>query len=187
MSTYAKGKAFEQVVAAMIRHKLDATATRDTRSGSNWHRKSDIHTTLPLHIEAKDHATLKPKEWYRQASAGASFGKAPTVVFKSDEDAMAMLKFDDLLDFLVEIADLRAQLADMRRPKIILAKTAEDTKRQLESSAAKYGAQCREGHRADGYGYCLTKNCKYSRGYKPPKANGGKGVTKRGSAQKDDE
>lgn len=116
MSSFDKGKAFEQKVAAMVRRKADGGAKRDSRSGANWHRRSDIFTNLPLHIEVKDHETLKPKEWFREASSAASFNQTPVVVFHSDEEVMAMLRFDDLLNLFVEIADLKAEVEDLSKP-----------------------------------------------------------------------
>ncbi len=116
MSSFDKGKAFEQKVAAMVRRKADGTAKRDSRSGANWHRRSDIFTNLPLHIEVKDHETLRPKDWFREASSAASFNQTPVVVFHSDEEVMAMLRFDDLLNLFVEIADLKAEVEDLSKP-----------------------------------------------------------------------
>jgi hypothetical protein len=177
MSTFARGKAFEQIVAGMIRRKLDATAKRDTRSGANWHRRSDISTALPLHLELKDHATLKPKEWYRQASGAASMGQTPIVVFRSDEEVMAMLRFDDVLDLFVEIADLKAELKDLREPGHVtiqppkIAKTAEEAAEQVRRIAKDYDERlCPSGHLADDYGKCQVKDCKFRRGYVAPKA-----------------
>lgn len=181
MTTFAKGKAFEQVVAGMIRHKLDATAKRDTRSGSNWHRRSDIATVLPIHIEAKDHATLKPKEWYRQASGAASMGQTPIVAFRSDEEVMALLRFDDVLNLFVEIADLKAELKDLRQPAHVTydaskipktaAEVAEQMAGQVNRIAQSYDERiCAAGHLADDYGKCQVKDCKFRRGYVPPKA-----------------
>lgn len=191
MNSFDKGKAFEQKVAAMVRRKADGAAKRDSRSGANWHRRSDIFTNLPLHIEAKDHDTLKPKEWFREASSAASFNQTPVVVFHSDEEVMAMLRFDDLLNLFVEIADLKAEVEDLstrtdneiygevlkRNSEAMLAgqgiaKTAEEVKQQIEQLPPRpIKRTCPEGHFVDEYGKCIFKGCKFSRGYKakPPK------------------
>lgn len=186
MNSFDKGKAFEQKVAAMVRRKADSAAKRDSRSGANWHRRSDIFTNLPLHIEVKDHETLKPKEWFREASSAASFNQTPVVVFHSDEEVMAMLRFNDVLDLFVEIADLKAEIEDLRTPPDVLEpdgtikaahvgdfkipKTADEVKQQVERLPKKM-LLCKGGHIADETGHCLTKSCKFSRAYKPPKAS----------------
>lgn len=186
MSSFDKGKAFEQKVAAMVRRKADGAAKRDSRSGANWHRRSDIFTNLPLHIEVKDHETLKPKEWFREAASAASFNHTPVVVFHSDEEVMAMLRFDDLLNLFVEIADLKAEVEDLSQPRVtdpaaaenrareILAetkypKTPAEVKEQVQQLPPRRTSVCPEGHFCDEYGKCIFKGCKYSRGYKAKK------------------
>jgi hypothetical protein len=167
-SSNERGKKFELLVAAMVRRKADSAAKRDSRSGANWHRRSDIFTNLPLHIEAKDHETLKPKEWFREASSAASFNQTPVVVFHSDEEVMAMLRFDDLLNLFVEIADLKAEVEDLSKPitpeaaidqaiavhraaKAAFPKTAEEVKEQVEQLPPRRTLVCKEGHIADEY------------------------------------
>lgn len=182
-----RGKTFELKVAAMIRHKLDAGARRDSRSGANWHRQADIFTSLPLHIECKDQETLKPKEWYRDAASAASFNQTPVVVFHSDEEVMAMLRFDDLLNLFVEIADLKAEIEDLKKPlspedaidqaiavnrahKAAFPKTVDEVKEQVEQLPPRpMKRTCPEGHFVDEYGKCIFKGCKFSRGYKAKK------------------
>lgn len=174
-----RGRQFEDKIARLTRAKVDKSARRNAGSHSNWHRRSDIFTSLPLHIEAKDHETIKIKEWFRQADDAASFGETPVVVFHDDENIMAVLKYDDLLNFMVEIADLKAEVEDLQKPSIELPElrprlitTKEDAAivaRQLGESVAKTTSKCRAGHIADQYGFCMQTKCKYSRGYRPPK------------------
>lgn len=180
MGSFDKGKAFEQKVAAMIRRKLDAGAKRDSRSGANWHRRSDIYTNLPLHLEVKDHEAIKPKEWFRQAANAASFNQTPVVVFHDDEEVMALVRFDDLLNLFVEIADYRAEVEDLGQPTSRIAeetkqppprfpKTAAEVGEDLKRVAGKQNYTCPNGHIGDIYGKCMQKTCKFGRGYKAKK------------------
>ncbi len=188
MTSFDKGKLFEQKVATMIRRKVDPGAKRNNGSHANWNRRSDIFTNLPFHVEAKDHETLKPKEWFRQAEAAASYTQTPIVAFQMENDVMAMLRFDDVLNFLVEIADLKLELEDLRKPVTTatvppvevhingvkladptIIVTKEDAEKAVKKLPKRKTTLCRAGHITDDYGYCMQVSCKYSRGYKPPK------------------
>lgn len=180
MSNFQRGKSFEQKVAAMIRKKADSGALRNRGSHANWHRRSDVFTNLPIHVECKDQETVKIKEWFEQADAAASFTQIPTVVFAKDEEVLACLRFNDLLDLFVQVADLQAELEDMREPIVpsqaqpqVNQKPSEPSSTAIASvveSKAKSGAKtCRNGHLADEYGYCQQLACPYSRGYRKPK------------------
>lgn len=178
---FDKGKGFEQDVAGMIRRKLQIAAVRDSRSGANWHRKSDIFSELPIHIEAKDHETVKIKEWYRQAEAAASFNQTPTVVFRADEFILATLEFSQLLDLFVRIADLEAENEDLRKPienftppELATIKAEEAVSKTVETKIERGDKTCKAGHLADNYGYCMQVTCPYSRGYVKPKKKGKK-------------
>lgn len=177
MNSFAKGKTFEQKVASMIRKKADSGALRNKGSHANWHRRSDIFTNLPIHVECKDQETVKIKEWFEQADAAASFNQIPTVVFHKDEEVLACLRFNDLLDLFVQVADLQAEVEDLRKPIALSqpqpVKPAQPSSTAIASvveSKAKHGAKtCRSGHIADEWGYCQQRDCKYSRGYRKPK------------------
>lgn len=179
---YTKGKNFELKIASMMRKKLDAAIYRDKRSGAGTNRAdlTDYYQETPLHIECKSQENIKIQEWFRQADAAASFTKAPTVVFAVDEEILATLRFSDLLNFLVEITDLRAEIDDLRAPVIVppgkLKVPIEEVRAAIENKPApvyrnidQITHTCKEGHIADEYGYCQQKTCKYSRGYKTKK------------------
>ncbi len=197
----AKGVYLERKVAALLRKKLSARVQRDKRSGAGINKSdiNDYYGEIPLHIEIKNQETLKPKEWFRQAEGGSSRGQAPTVVFSMDEEVMAMLRFSDLVNLIVEIKDQKAEIEELRAPefkpdlevsnktdikkgdKIRLTGFAEedidvevlDTKKLGNKIGLKLkgGANsCRNDHLSDEHGYCNIKDCKYSRGYRPPKA-----------------
>lgn len=177
-----RGRNFELKVARILRSKLGAKVTRDSRSGAGTNKSdiSDYYQQIPLHMELKDQETIKPKEWFRQASDAASFTQSPTVVFNADEEVLAIIRFSDLVNFLVEIADQKAEIDDLRaplpitQPAMVPSKAADPILDKLEEPIKKViqrGAKtCRAGHIADEWGYCQQLSCKYSRGYKPPKA-----------------
>jgi hypothetical protein len=120
MNTYERGKSFEQKVAAMIRRKADKGALRNAGSHASWHRRSDVFTNLPLHVECKDHATIKIREWFEQSVAAASANQIPTVVFAKDEEVLVTLRFDDLLNLYAQVADLSAEIEELRVPSTII-------------------------------------------------------------------
>ena len=174
-----RGKHFELKVASILRRKLGAKVTRDRRSGAGVNKAdiSDYYQSIPLHLELKDQETLKIKEWFRQADASASFSQAPTVVFAMDEEILCCLRFSDLVNFMVELADQRAEIDDLRRP--IAPVSTNDPRKmpksQLIALIEKKSIEpktkfCRNDHIADQFGYCIQTACPYSRGYKKPKA-----------------
>lgn len=183
---YNKGHAFELEVAKMIRRKGgDKSAKKNRGSHANWHRRSDIFTELPIHVEAKHHDNIRIKEWFAQAEAAASYSKIPVVVYRDDPEIMAALRFNDLLDLFVQVADLQAEVEDLRQPiehvsapqpahdaivrkNVSATKTREEaaemaekaTKQKLQTNSYK---TCRAGHISDDYGKCMIKGCKYGR------------------------
>lgn len=178
--SYNKGKVFEQKVAALIRKKTGQMAQRDSRSGANWHKRSDIVTQLPIHIECKSHENVRIKEWYDQATQGSSFMQTPVVVYQDGELVMAAMEFSNLLNFLVEIADLKAEIADLREAKeVIIEKNI--VRKEIDADAAilahserfKNSIQtklCPNGHIVNNYsGKCMAKGCKFSVTYVKPK------------------
>lgn len=178
-----RGKLFELKVAKILRSKLGARVARDRRSGAGVNKSdiSDYYQDIPLHLELKDQETLKPKEWFRQAEATASFNQAPTVVFAMDEEVLAIIRFSDLVNFVREIADQKAEIDDLRTPlsgpfvpPVIKTSPLTDAEKLVAKATAhkkKSGVTlCRAGHVSDEYGYCMQLSCKYTRGYKPPKA-----------------
>ena len=181
-----RGKLFELKVAKILRSKLGARVTRDKRSGADINKSdiSDYYQDIPLHLELKDQETLKPKEWFRQASDAASFSQAPVVVFAADEEVLSIIRFSDLVNFVREIADQKAEIDDLRapvryqvtvppgEPAVVSSgdKFKVDIKPIVDKKIERGATTCREGHLSDEFGYCMQKGCKYSRGYKKPKA-----------------
>lgn len=178
-----RGKNLELDVAATLRKKLGARVHRDSRSGAGTHKQDirDYFQELPFSIECKDHETIKIKEWMRQAIDAASFHQIPTLVFRMDEEILATVRFSDLVNLAVEIADLKAEVADLREPVVasvhvagpVSPKSAEAIGQVIKAAANRSkqpGVKTDgNGHIADDYGYCNQKGCKYSRGYRAPK------------------
>jgi Holliday junction resolvase len=121
-----RGRDFELQVAALLRKKLGARVERDRRSGAGANKAdiSDYYQQIPLHFELKDHETVKIKEWFKQADATSSFNIAPCVVFRADSEILATVRLSDLLNFLVEIADQKAEIDDLRQPVTIFKQVA---------------------------------------------------------------
>jgi hypothetical protein len=175
-----RGRNFERKVAGILRSKLGARVTRDRRSGAGINKSdiSDYYQDIPLHMELKDQETVKVKEWFRQADAGASFTQAPTVVFALEEEVLAVIRFSDLVNFVREIADQKAEIDDLRKPfnptpivkKPAVSPASDLVEPVVEAKIERGSKTCRNGHLCDDYGYCMQKGCQYSRGYKKPKA-----------------
>jgi len=187
---FDRGRDTEREVAALIRKKLKVHVQRDKQSGAGTNKSDirDYYQEIPLAIECKDQETLKVKEWMRQTIDAASFNQTPTLVFRMETELMAVVPFSNLLDFLLEIAELRAENDDLRKPldfpiatftanPSVKPKTAEalkDVARAVTKQINRGAKTCRNGHISDDYGYCNIIDCKFSRGYKSKKVKGSK-------------
>jgi hypothetical protein len=170
-----KGQSLEKYIAKTLQRKLGARVKRDSRSGAGSHQKMDItdyYQDTPLDIEAKNHKTIKIGEWWRQAINGASFNRVPTVVFQLDDEVLAVVRFSDLVDMLVETKDANATIADLKRPITVVPKPLlNEIDQRVEAVKAGGVKECRNGHIiAPGQFKCFAKGCPYSAGYKPKKA-----------------
>lgn len=182
MDSQQKGKNYENHVASLLRKKLDKKAKRNKGSGAQWNRRNDIWTDLPIAVECKYQGTVKIHDWFKQAEAAASYTQVPMVVFANENhpEDLVVLKWNDLLNYLVEITDLQAENHDLQQP--ITTKTKPSTSAKVEeatNTVAKIAERkvkeeklrtCREGHiLMIGRDKCSWKGCKYSAGYKPKK------------------
>lgn len=163
-----KGKSLEELVAKTLRKKLGVQVARDKRSGAGSHQKMDIadwFQDVSLDIEVKNHKIIKLPEWWRQAKHGSSMRQTPAVVFALDGDVLAALPFDAVVDLMVEIKQLRADVASLRAP-VVPAGLPEVT----ATKAARGASACRNGHLlSPGATKCLAKGCPYSSSYKAKK------------------
>lgn len=175
-----RGKSFEIKVQKITKQKLHLDIKRDSRSGAGLHKQDirDRYNLLPIFIECKDHETIKPKAWWREADHKASFGQAPIVVFPDEDEVLCVMRYTDLLNFIKEAADWKEEADDLRKPvapapdtvRVIRHRMSdEDIQEAVAQKKAANAKQCREGHLADDYGYCMQLKCRYSRGYRPPK------------------
>jgi len=166
-----KGVALEDYIAKTLRRKLGARVSRDKRSGAGSHQKLDINDFFmetPFDIEAKNQKKIAVLDWMRQAKSGASLSRIPTVVFQGDDDVLACIPFENLVDMAVEIRDLKAEIADLRRPIVLSVDEAVDKAVSLKMSAGV--SECRNGHIVSpGSAKCLAKGCQYSSSYKAKK------------------
>lgn len=182
-ASYDKGRDFEREVASVIRRKIDPTAKRDSKSGALDHRKSDIFTELPISIECKDHETIKVREFFRQAKAGARMGEMPAAVFPIDNQITALVPFEDLINLFVEIRDLQSEVDMLREPVtsdgVVQSDSAGekiegDIAMQIQKATAHKVAQgvktCGNGHIISSGRQCLWKGCKYSSSFNAKKA-----------------
>lgn len=177
-----RGRTFEGVIAGLLKKKLGARVERDRRSGAGWSQRSDIrdyYQDIPFSIEVKNQEKLNVKEAFRQADEAANFNRPPIVVFNAEPDILCTLRFTDLLNMLVEVADQKAEIADLRLPTsprhdgpMPTAKgraALADLEPVVKSKIDRGVKTCRAGHIADQWGYCLQVECKYSRSYRKPK------------------
>ena len=169
MSTSSeKGKQLENYVAKLLRKKLGARVERDKRSGAGSHQKMDIsnfYGDIPLSIEVKNHKTIAIREWWKQAKSGSSIREIPTVVFQADDDVLAVLKFDDLVNFISEIQTDEAMITMLRKPIEV-----SGLDRAVASTAEKGMKSCRNSHLlSEGMTQCFSKGCPYSAGYRAKK------------------
>jgi hypothetical protein len=159
-----KGKDLEEFVAKTLQKKLGARVARDKRSGGGSHHKTDIKDYFqetPLDIECKNHKTLKVKEWFRQAVAGASISRIPTVVFTSDDEVLATVRFSDLVDLIAETQQHRVEIKRLKEP--VLMTGAGEIVKPTEIKAGPSRDQwteCRGGNMVSpGENKCLVKTC----------------------------
>lgn len=185
MTNYSKGREYEMHIAALLRKKV-ASGVRNKGSHANWHRRSDVYTELPIHIEAKHHESVRIKDWMEQAEGAASFSQTPVVVFRIEEKDYACLNFSQLLDLFVQVADMQLEIEDLRAPAegSVLQNTPinkPDPIKEAEKQVTKAIEQkatreelgsCKNGHLLTAGGKCMWKGCVYSRTYVKPKAKG---------------
>lgn len=168
MSTASdKGKRLERDVAALLRKKLNAKVIRDSRSGAGDFHKSDIkdwYGEFPFSIEVKNQKTLKIPEWWRQAEGAAGYRRPPALVFAMDEQVLATVRLDDLVDLVAELAQQQAELQQLRAPASIQIPEVQDR------TASERLAVCRNGHIISaGQTKCMWKGCPYSSAHKAKK------------------
>lgn len=103
-SAKAKGTRLEVLIASRLREAgLDKKARRMVLSGAVDGFDSDILTTLPLSIEAKNQETWKPLEYMEQAQVSADkTNKMPVVIMSKNRlpEPLVMMRMDDWIVLL---------------------------------------------------------------------------------------
>lgn len=104
-----KGSRLERKVAQKIRLSgLDKNASRMVLSGAAFGFETDIRTTLPFAFEVKNQETVKLWAFWEQAERGRKAFKPPVLVVGGNHrPQLAVMKFDDWLNLLKELEDLR--------------------------------------------------------------------------------
>lgn len=163
-----KGRSLEEHVAKTISKKLGAQVARDNRSGAGSHQKNDISDwfeAFPFSTEVKNTKVLKLPEWWRKTVYNASVGRPALIVFALDDDVLATLPFDAVVDLVAEVKQLRTEIATLRG-SVVPAGLPE----AATSKVARGATTCRNGHLlSPGSNKCLAKGCQYSSSYKPAK------------------
>ena len=99
-----KGRKLELLIAKRLRLAgLDKNASRTPLSGAVTGFKSDITTTLPFAIEAKNQQTWSPAKYMQQAEEAADqTNKMPVVVMSKNRqpDPYVMMKLSDWINIL---------------------------------------------------------------------------------------
>lgn len=174
MSTSSeKGKALENYIAKTLRKKLGARVKRDGKSGAGSHQKMDIvdyFQDTPFDIEAKNHKTLKIREWLKQATeSNTNVSRIPTVVFEiEDMGTFAAVPFESLVDLAAEIQQQKAEIDLLRAPVVTQGSELAEKATAIKSSSNV--STCRAGHIVSpGSSKCLAKGCPYSSSYKAKK------------------
>jgi hypothetical protein len=159
-----KGKNLEDEVAKILKKKLGARVSRDKRNGAGSHHKTDIKDYFqdtPLDIECKNHKSIKIKEWFRQAVAGASISRIPTVVFTSDDEVLATVRFDDLVDLIAEAQQHQVEIKRLKEPVLMKGSGVIVAPTDIKAGPARTEwTECRGGNMVSpGEKTCLVKTC----------------------------
>jgi hypothetical protein len=102
-SKKAKGRLLETQVAKRFHEKLGVEARRMPMSGAITGFKGDIYLPgLPLSVECKRQEKVQIWKAFQQACDQCGLGKTPVLIIDRNynKDALAVLKFEDLLDIL---------------------------------------------------------------------------------------
>jgi hypothetical protein len=107
-----KGSRLERKIAQKIRLSgLDKEATRMVLSGAAFGLETDIRTKLPYAFECKNQETVKLWAWWEQAEKGRKPFKPPVLVVGGNyRPQLAVMLFDDWLNILKEVEDLKHEV-----------------------------------------------------------------------------
>ena len=110
-SAQVKGKVFERLVADTLKKKFGIEVRR-TPSQERWkvRNQGDVNAmgesiVNRFHWEAKNHATVSIKEWYKKAKDDCGYSRIPVVVFRVPNTDMILttLSLDDLCKVILEL------------------------------------------------------------------------------------
>lgn len=100
-SAKAKGKRLEKWVCSRLK-TIDPHCYSRADSGSGKFHKEDITTSLPLHIEIKNQATLELLTWWKQTLESCPASKYPVLIYRLNFQKMptVYMRFSDLLSYI---------------------------------------------------------------------------------------
>jgi|TARA_R100001530_G_C4179974_1_gene119138 hypothetical protein len=114
-----KGKRGELEVARTINKKFDSNVRRTPNSGGLSIKGDiiDINPDSPLynyHFEIKNTQKVLMTKWWKQATDDCRRGKTPVLIFKMNHNWHSVLDFDDFLNTIKEIDDLKKELKETK-------------------------------------------------------------------------
>ena len=114
-SRKAKGRRLQQAVRQDLIDHLgidpgDILSTAMGQSGCDLYLAPAARAQFPFGVECKAQERIALPEWWQQCTRNAAAeGLAPLLVFRRNrEDALAVLRWEDLLALLRQMADLNA-------------------------------------------------------------------------------
>lgn len=168
-----KGVWLENYIVTVLKQKLGARVQRDSKSGAGSHQKMDVRDYFrdtPLDIEAKNQKVISIKQWFRQAVAGASMGRTPTVIFTADDEVLACLRFTDLADLLAIAQENAAEVKRLHEPVQVLPGVVTLSGKPVAVPLSGITV-CRGGFIVSpGSKKCLQKGCSFCSNKKVKKA-----------------
>lgn len=103
-SKKAKGKRLEDLVVDYLK-EFDEYAYRRKDSGSGLHKKEDVTTKLPFHIECKNQEVINIKKWWVQTCDGCPQNKYPVLIYKKNyqREPIVYMMLSDLISYMSDV------------------------------------------------------------------------------------
>jgi len=118
-----KGKAFQNRVRQDLVDRLgidpgDILSTAMGQSGCDLYLSPAARTIFPFGVECKAQERIALPEWWKQCARNAAAeGLTPLLVFRRNrEDALAVLRWEDLLALLSEVQNLHEAALEQAGP-----------------------------------------------------------------------
>ncbi|MCK5296603.1 MAG: hypothetical protein KAJ75_06910 [Alphaproteobacteria bacterium] len=104
-----KGKRLEQKIAKLLRSSgLDKRARTSFQSGAHWSWKSDIYTSLPFAIEAKNQERVRLWDFWQQARDTGTVQKPPVLMVSgNNRPILAIMALEDWINLVKEMMEYK--------------------------------------------------------------------------------